>query len=43
MFVIIVNEPIWFGQSQLAFFENILRKNYDLVGVPVKFIPRKKG
>ena len=43
MFVLIVNEPIWFGQSQLAFFENIMRKKYDLVGVPVKFIPRKKG
>ncbi len=43
MFVIIVNEPVWFGQSQLAFFENIMRKKYDLIGVPVAFIPRKKG
>lgn len=41
IFLLIVNEPAWFGQSQLAFFENILRKHYDLVGVPVKFIPRK--
>lgn len=40
-FILIVNEPLWFGQSQLAFFENILRKKYDLLGVPVKFIPRK--
>ena len=37
-----VNEPAWFGSSQLAFFENLLRKKYDLLGVPVKFIVRKK-
>jgi GTP-binding protein len=37
-----VNEPAWFGPSQLAFFENLLRKEYDLIGVPVKFIVRKK-
>jgi len=37
-----VNEPGWFGDSQKAFFENILRKNYDLVGVPIKFVIRKK-
>lgn len=43
IFVLIVNEPLWFGKSQLAFFENILRKHYDLVGVPVKLIPRKVG
>ncbi len=43
LFVLIVNEPLWFGASQLSFFENVLRKKYDLMGVPVKFIPRKKG
>lgn len=43
LFVLIVNEPAWFGQSQLSFFENIMRGHYDLIGVPVKFIPRKKG
>jgi GTPase len=43
IFVLIVNEPIWFGQSQRAFFENIMRKHYDLIGVPIKFIPRKKA
>lgn len=37
-----VNFPEFFGESQLKFFENLLRKNYDLVGVPVKFIVRKK-
>jgi GTPase len=36
-----VNEPDWFGPSQLSFFENILRAEYDLIGVPVKFIVRK--
>lgn len=41
IFLLIVNEPAWFGQSQLAFFENVLRKHVDLIGVPVKFIPRK--
>lgn len=37
-----VNEPEWFGPSQLGFFENLLREKYDLSGVPVKFIVRKK-
>ena len=36
-----VNEESWFGQSQLNFFENILRKNYNLKSVPVKLLPRK--
>lgn len=37
-----VNEPAWFGPSQLSFFENILRSEYDIQGVPIKFIVRKK-
>lgn len=37
-----VSEPSFFGASQIAFFENLLRKNYDLIGVPVKFIVRSK-
>lgn len=37
-----VNKPDWFGPSQLAFFENIMRAEYDLIGVPVKFIVRKQ-
>lgn len=41
--VLIVNEPKWFGPSQLMFFENILRAEYNLVGVPVKFFARKRG
>lgn len=37
-----VNESAWFGPSQLAYFENILRKKYDLKSVPVEFLVRKK-
>ncbi len=32
-----VNKSAWFGPSQLAFFENLMRDHYDLVGVPIKF------
>jgi GTP-binding protein len=32
-----VNEPDWFGPSQLAFLENALRNQFDLLGVPVLF------
>ena len=38
-----VNVPTWFGQSQLAFFDNQMRRNFDLKGVPIKFVVRKKG
>ena len=41
--LIIANVPEWFGPSQLGFFDNWIRKNYDLKGVPIKFIVRKKG
>jgi GTPase len=37
-----VNESAWFGPSQIAFFENNLRKIYDLKSVPVQFLIRKK-
>lgn len=40
--VMYVNEPLWFGSSQLNYFENVLRRAYDLKGVPVKFIVRKR-
>ena len=36
-----VNEPAWFGESQLTFFENLLRSEYAMTGVPVKFIVKK--
>ncbi len=35
-----VNHPKWFGPSQFGYFENIIRKQYDLKGVPLKFIAR---
>ncbi len=37
-----VNMPLWFGESQLAYFERVLRQEYDLRGVPVKFIVRSR-
>jgi GTP-binding protein len=37
-----VNHPTWFGESQIAYFENVLRQEYDLRGVPVKFIVRSR-
>ncbi|MCX5922525.1 MAG: ribosome biogenesis GTPase Der [Candidatus Dependentiae bacterium] len=39
--LLIVNESDWFGPSQLMFFENLMRANYNLVGVPVRFVLRK--
>lgn len=39
--VLKVNEPDWFGPSQLSFFENVLRSEYDMQGVAVKFMVRK--
>ena len=41
--VLYVNEPKWFEEAQLGFFENVLRNQYDLVGTPVKFILKKKS
>jgi GTP-binding protein len=40
--VLHVNRPLWFGDSQLAYFENVLRQKYDLRGVPIKFIVRSR-
>lgn len=36
-----VNNTDWFGDSQLGFFENILRKEHDLKSVPIRFVTRK--
>lgn len=41
--VLYVNEPDWFGPSQCAFLENVMRKKFDLYGVPVAFLVRKRG
>ncbi len=40
--VLHVNVPLWFGESQRAYYENVLRQKYDLRGVPVKFIVRSR-
>jgi GTP-binding protein len=40
--LLLVNEPRWFEKAQLGFFENLLRQNYDLKGIPVRFVVRKK-
>lgn len=37
-----VNVHQWFGQSQLGFFEKVLRKHFDLKGVPLILIPRRE-
>ncbi|MCF7899910.1 ribosome biogenesis GTPase Der [Candidatus Babeliales bacterium] len=36
-----VNNAQWFESSQLSFFENLLRKNYELKSIPVKFIVKQ--
>lgn len=38
-----VNVPQWFGDSQLGYFDNVLRDTYDLQGVPIKFVLRKRA
>ncbi len=40
-FQIFVNHPEWFGNTQLGFIENILRRNFDLKGCPIAFIKSK--
>lgn len=39
--VLNVNLPERFGPSQLGYFENLLRKECDLQGAPIKFVVRK--
>lgn len=38
--VVHTNHPEWIRPSHLAYFENVVRKEYDLLGCPVKFIVR---
>lgn len=40
-FVLHVNHPSWFGNSELACIENILRKHYDLKGCPIEFYTQR--
>lgn len=39
--VIITETPEWYGSTQLGFFDNVLRSEYDLLGAPIKFLTRK--
>lgn len=41
--LVIANEPKWFGPTQLGYIENVLRKQYDLLGAPIRFFVRKTG
>lgn len=38
-----VNQAHLFGTTQLAFFERIIRSEYDLRGVPLRLLPRTKS
>lgn len=38
--LMIVNQPRWFQESQLGYFDNVLRNKFNLKGVPIKFITR---
>ena len=40
--LLIVNESVWFGPSQLLFFENLMRAKFDLLGVAIKFQIKKR-
>lgn len=37
-----VSNPNFFGPSQLKFLENVVRSEYDLIGVPIKWIIQKR-
>jgi GTPase len=39
---LIVNNPLLFGPAQIGFFENVLREEFDLIGVPLKFVVSKQ-
>ncbi len=41
--VLLVNQAHLYGVTQLAYFERILRTQYDLRGVPVRLFARTKG
>lgn len=41
-FVLYVNHPQWFGESERGCIENILRRHYDLLGCPVLLFFKKE-
>jgi GTP-binding protein len=40
---LVVSEPRWFGPSQMAYFEGVLRNHADLKGAPVRLVARKRS
>lgn len=42
-FTLCVNQPSWFGQSQLACIDRVIRKKYDLRGCPINFVVVRRG
>ena len=40
-FILHVNKPEFFKETQLGFIENILRKHFDFKGCPIQFVVKK--
>ncbi|MFA5074757.1 MAG: ribosome biogenesis GTPase Der [Candidatus Babeliales bacterium] len=40
-FILHVNKPEWFKETQLGFIENVLRKHFDFKGCPIQFVLKK--
>ncbi len=40
-FILHVNHPKWFGPTQLGFFENLIRRSYDIKGCPIELIAKE--
>ncbi len=38
--LLIVNSPTWFKETQLGYFDNVLRDNFDLKSAPLVLMPR---
>ena len=36
-FMLYVNHPEWFEETQLGFIENTIRTHYDVRGCPIRF------
>jgi GTP-binding protein len=42
-FLLSVNHPAWFGPTQLGYLENQLRRHFDLLGCPIRLVPKKRA
>ena len=40
-FIMYVNYPEWYKETQLGYIENVLRKKYDLLGCPLRLVVKK--